>query len=428
MAGRRTPPPYQLKKADAYSRGIAKGLVLAYPMLEGGGTTVHNYGAWGANADLTLSNATWTRREGVQGLDFPSASAVARNTTISQTIPQTWSYAFWAKLDTAPSTAMDLFSLRGSAQVNLRAWADNSGVWAWQKRGTADAYSIQPTSDHPTDQVRLIVATYTGIDNQPPMQQRTGNLVKGLPVQPAAYSSFNVGAGVQLRDINGIFLGNNPGLTAAWDGVVGPVYFWSRVISDGEIWQLWQDPYAPLRRHGSQIMNPAMMITQADTVVTDNVGGKPDYSRQVFTDNTALFIQITDTYFYQQSPTDNVDTGNSGVMSPTTINLTETYTYQNDPTDTLATLPPNGLQTPLTLNLAETYVYQNDPPDSTTSGITETIPPTVINLTETYTYRNDPTDTVDVSPPGGGANNPLLISQTEIYTYLDDPTDQASSP
>lgn len=424
MAGRRTPPPYQLRKADIYSRGIAKGLLLAYPMLEGGGNVVHNHGIWGAAANLTLQNATWTRREGLQGLDFPNAGSVARNTSITQTIPQTWSYAFWTKLDTAPGATMDLFSLRGAGQVNLRAWADNSGVWAWQKRVTADAYSVQPTSDYPTDEARLIVATFTGIDTQPPMQQRTGNLIKGLPIQPAAYGSFNVGAGAQLRDINGIFLGNNPGSTAVWDGVLGPVYFWNRVISDGEIWQLWQDPYAPLRRHGSQISNPALMITQADTVVTDNVGGKPDYSRQVFTDNTALFIQVTDAYFYQHAPTDSV---NNEIQLPTTINLSETYAYQNDPTDMLILTPPNGLETPLTINLNENYTYQNDPTDSTTGGTNETIPPTIINLTETYTYQNDPTDAVDTSPPDGGANTPVLISQTESYTYQNDPSDAYSS-
>jgi len=424
MAGRRTPPPYQLRKADGYSVSMAKGLLLAYPMVEGAGTKVANYGSWGSSADLTLSNVSWARREGIQGLDFTGSSSVA-SAALSKTIPNTWSYAFWTKLDTVPTglNTMDLFNLRGAAQANLRAYVDQTGLWSWQKRAVADTYSVLPAADYPTDGARLVVATFSGIDTQPPIQLRTSGNVQLLPAQPGSYQSFNIGSGAQTNDITNIYLGNNSGNTSFWDGMVGPVYFWNRVITDGEVWQLWQDQYAPLRRRSGQVLNPALMITQADVTTEGEALGKPSFGRQVFSDASALFINIADTYFYQNNPTDSTS---SNTQSPTLINITETYGYLAVPTDSFDT-SNSGSQAPVTITLSETYNYVAAPTDTNSGGTSETVPPTTITITDTYGYLTDPTDTADTVSNGGGAQSPVTITQSDTYSYQTDPTETTSN-
>jgi hypothetical protein len=426
MAGRRTPPPYQLRKADAYSGGLARGLVLAYPMLEGAGSRVANYGSWGNAADLALANVTWANREGVQGLDFTAASSVAASAALSgRIIPNIWSYAFWVKLDSSPSgtVSMDAFSLQGSLQTNLRAWADTTGVWSWQKRVTADAYSVLPALDYPNTGARLVIATFSGIDTQPPVQLRTDANLQNLPQQPTSYQSFNLGAGAQANDLTKVLIGNGLAGTTGWDGVIGPVYFWNRVISDGEVWQLWQDPYAPLRRRGAQIHNPALMLSQADYTTEDKAVGKPSYLRQIFSGQTALFINVTDTYFYQNNPADSLTTSAKPV---TLINIADTYAYQTVPVDSINnSAPGEGTQTPLIIAYTDTYTYLNTPVDTLSGGTTDTIAPTVITISDTYTYQTDPTDSTDTTPPGG-LGTPLVITQADAYTYQADPADSVT--
>lgn len=429
MPGRRVPPPHHFQPVHGYEIGLSKGLVLAYPMLEGSGTKVVNYGLWGNDADLTVAaGAVWTEREGFHSIDFSTASAVAGR-TLSQNIPNTWSYAFWGRLDTYPSgsTTMNAFTLQGSSATNLCAQADQTGLWSWQRRVTADTYSVLSPVDYQGNALRLYVSTFTGIDTQPPVQLRTTAGLSMQPLQPLMYQSFNVGAGSQQKEVTGIYVGNNATGNGVWDGVIGPLYFWDRVISDAEVWQLWQDPYAPLRRRTGHLNIPSLMTPLPDYGKSGAVTGKPRYDNQIFTDSTALFINLNDTHFYLNNPTDSFG-DDTDAQEPTLISLTDAHTYAALalPTDAFI-VEGSGSQEPIIIDLADSYIYVTNPVDGVIdTALTDTVVRTILSVTDAHTYLAEPTDSFDDSIPWG-SQEPVSISITEDLPYLDLPVETMTS-
>lgn len=428
MPGRRVPPPHRFQPVLGYEIGLSKGLVLAYPMLEGSGNQVVNYGLWGHDVDLTVGpGSNWTEREGFRGLDFSSASAVASR-AMTQTIPSTWSYAFWGRLDTYPSgsTTMNALTLQGSGATNMRVQADQTGLWSWQRRATADTYSVLYPADYQGNSLRLYVGTFTGVDTQPPVQLRTTAGLSMQPLQPNMYQSFNVGAGPQQKAITGVYIGNSASGGSVWDGVIGPLYFWDRVISDAEVWQLWQDPYAPLRRRTGHLNIPSLMTPLPDYGKSGAVTGKPRYDNQVFTDGTALFINLHDNYFYLNNPTD-VFGDDTGAQEPVLISLVDGHSYSDIslPTDTIV-LNDSGVQEPLLISLIDEYSYVVKPTDMANAILTDTVVRTVINVTDEYSYMSSPVDGFDETLPWG-SQEPVTIGVTENVSYLDLPDENISS-
>lgn len=414
MPGRVIPPTLPIRPADNNSKYMASGLMLAYPMLEGGGTTVKNYGGWGTSANLTLTNATWTKREtGMSGLSFASANSVAKNTLMARTIPSDWTWAAWIKLDSTPnSIAKDLFSFRTNAGVSqVRVWADSTGLWSWQKSSIADDYSVLSPSYFPTSGPILIISTFAG-NNLAPVQMVTNTGMRSIPTQPISYAAFNVGQGSQATTIDGFYLGNDHQDTALWDGIIGPFYFWNRVLTNSEVWELWQDPYAPFRRTNANFFAPTTMRTSSGYSFTGV--GKTTGPKTIIQDQNSLFIAVEDDYFYIDKPIDTYIDSDTPLI---TITAEENFNYVAAPTDTI--YPPEFLN--ITISVTDDFSYITDPTDQLIESNAPVIP--VISISENYSYEAPPTD--DLSPviPIG----PLQISVTDSYTYQDAPTENIST-
>ncbi len=399
-------PSLPIRGADDYSRFLSRGLLLAYLMHEGTGDTVKNYGSWGAAANLTPANVSWTRRgSGLYGLHFNNNLAVVSNTTLSKQIPEEWSYAVWVQSDIAQSGVRDIFSFHDSGLPQVRAHTDVVGVWSWQKRSIADTYTVLPPEDYPDDGVRLIVSVFNGI-GIPPVQLRTERNLGGLPRKPDNYQTFNSGQGLQSNIASSIFLGNNEGLTAPWKGTIGPFYFWDRALSEEEVWALKQDPYAPFRRDTAQILVPAALISQMSTQFhpTDDPG-----SGITLSSDNDLFIFIKDDFQYLNAPADVMVAQDTPVLN---LFATETYTYLATPTDEASSLT---IANPV-IEINEGYTYLAAPTDEASSQYVA-IP--VIEVSEGYTYVASPADQVVFYD----AQVPVGISIDDEYTYPDVPTE-----
>lgn len=413
MPGRVTPPTFPLRAADDTSKYMASGLMLAYPMLEGGGTNVKNYGGWGSSADLTLTNASWTKREtGMSGLAFAASDAVAKNTLMARTIPTNWTWAAWIKLDSTPtSTPKDLFSFRTASGVaQVRVWGDSTGLWSWQKAATADNYSVLSPSYFPTAGPVLIISTFAG-NNLAPVQMVTNTGMRSIPTQPVSYAAFNVGQGAQATTLDGFFLGNDHQNTAPWDGVVGPFYFWNRVLTNSEVWELWQDPYAPFRRTNANFYTPMSMRTATGYSFTGI--GKTTGPKTIIQDQNSLFITVEDDYFYQNQPIDTYIDSNSPLI---TIDLSDTFSYAALPIDNLN--PPQFLN--ITIDITDSFNYSTLPTDQLTAN-NVTMP--VISIADSFTYPDFIVDNLVTAVTQG----PLVINITDSFTYQISINDTAQS-
>lgn len=414
MPGRITPPTLPLRPADDFSKFMASGLVLAYPMLEGGGTTVRNYGGWGTSANLTLTNVSWTRREtGMSGLAFAASNAVARNSLMARTVPANWTWAAWIKLDSTPtSTPKELFSFRTAAGVQqVRVWADSTGLWSWQKSATADDYSVLAPSYFPTAGPVLIVSTFAG-NNLAPVQMVTNTGMRSIPTQPISYAAFNVGQGAQATTLDGFYLGNDHQNTAPWDGVIGPFYFWNRVLTNSEVWELWQDPYAPFRRTNANFYAPMTMRTSTGYSFTGI--GKTTGPKTIISDQNSLFITIEDDYFYLDKPIDTYIDSNTPLI---TLNISDSLSYAPTPTDTLS--PPQFLN--IMITITDSYSYISSPTDSLQNADAPVAP--VITINDSYAYSDTVTDNLLTAIPQG----PLQISVNDSLSYQPLPNDTASN-
>lgn len=403
-------PPFPIRKADEYSRHLARGLALAYLMHEGRGDIIRNYGNWGEQANLTRSGATWSRRDsGLYGLHFTNNTDVASNTIFSHEIPEEWSYAVWVKSDVlqANTGSADILSLFDGGLPQLRAFSDVVGVWSWQKRSIADTYTVLPPADFPDDGTRLIVSVFNGI-GIPPVQLRTGKNLDGLPRKPNSYAVFNSGQGVQSTSFSSTFLGNNEGRTTPWKGTIGPFYFWDRVISLEEVQALKYDPYAPFRRDTALNQVPATMVP----FMTANPHPSDDNGSGVsLSSDDDLFIFIKDDYQYLNLPDVEVIEDHAAPMLGITIN--EPHTYIDIPDDELTFI--NVIGNPL-IEITDTYIYRDIPADQQVSANLLGRP--VIEVADTYQYRERPTTAV-----GGGTQVPMGITVGEDYPYRGDPED-----
>lgn len=413
MPGRVTPPTLPLRAADDNSKYMASGLMLAYPMLEGGGTIVKNYGGWGTSANLTLTNANWSKREtGMSGLSFAAANAVAKNTLMARTIPSNWTWATWIKLDSTPNpTPKELFSFRTNGGIQqVRVWADSTGLWSWQKASIADNYSVLSPGYAPTNGPVLIISTFAG-NNLAPVQMVTNTGMRSIPTQPISYAAFNVGQGTQATTLDGLYLGNDHQNTSPWDGMIGPFYFWNRVLTNSEVWELWQDPYAPFRRPNANLYAPTILRTTSGYSFTGI--GKTTGPKTIIQDQNSLFITIEDDYFYQDEP---IDTYIGSDLPLITITANESFGYAGTPIDTIS--PPEFLN--ITISVADSFTFSNIPTDSVTSDI-QIVP--VINITETFTYDNSISDNLITASPQG----PIEITSSETYSYQTPPDDDVST-
>ncbi len=410
MPTRLTPPTMPLRLADEKSRFLANGLVLAYPLLEGG-TTLRNHGSWGSAGDLTLQNTTHTRQAGLATLHFgPGASA--QSGSINKTLPGQWSFVYWVKLDAAPSgTEKSILTLQGPSEAHTRAWADNQGIWSWQKYNTADAYSILPTSDFPTSNLMMVVAVYEGSD-LPPAQLRTNQGFTSAPDQPVSYTAHNSGIGTQATTVNRIYLGNTAGGNTPLGGTLGPLYVWERPISTSEIWQLWQDPYAPFRRSREQLLAPSTMVSFSNHSLEGT--GKSTSLKPIIQDDSALTISVQDYAPYAIPPLDSLL---SEAFDPAVITVNDTYNYAAIPADILEADAPFSLYT-ITIN--DTYSYATIPVDSTNDSGTNSVP--IITVNDTYNYAATPTDTIL-----GDSTAPTTITINDSHQYDSIPTDTVTT-
>lgn len=417
MPSRLTPPTFPLRKADDNSQFTSTGLVLAYPMLEGGGSIVRNHGSWGSAADLTLTGATWTKREtGMSSLNFASSTAVAKNTSMARIIPSSWTWAAWIKVDTTPtSTPKEIFSFRTAAGVQqVRVWADSTGIWSWQKSATADDYSVLSPSYFPTTGPMLIISTFAG-NNLAPVQLATNIGMRSIPTQPVSYAAFNVGSGAQANTLDGFYLGNDHANAAPWDGTIGPFYFWNRVLTNSEVWQMWQDPYSPFRRNTGEYFAPAMMRTTSGFSL--NGLGKTSGPKTIIQDQNSLFIVVDDYYFYQELPQDNMT---PVAEVPNTITIGTDYEYSRVPIGTDALSPPEFLNQIIFVD--ETYNYTSATVTITDSLTGDGQTPLTITIIQDFNTPAYPDDVLT-----GSADGPLNITVGENFTQPMTTSDTSSS-
>ena len=414
MAGRLTPPPFPLRQADEYSSFLSKGLLLSYLMLEAEGSTLKNYGSWGSAADLQLNNVKWVRRDsGLYGLEFPNSTSIAGNSTIRKDIPTEWSYAVWVKADVTPTAGSEIFVLRGPSQNNLRLWADSTGIWSWQRRANADAYTVMPPSEYPTDGARLLIGTFSGAD-YPPVQLTTNSHMRSHPEQPFSYQAVNEGAGAQIRDTHGIFLGNNNGSTAPWRGTIGPFYFWDRPLTEAEIWQLWQDPYAPFRRSTSQVIVPSTFTAQADGGMQSL--GK-DGSGVVLRNNNAIYIFVNDQYSYREVPDEEVIVE---TIEPIVIEVNDQHNYSNIPLATdQVIIGDTWSQDSLVITIGDNHSYEAIPlaNEEVNILITDTIAPVIVTVTDQHNYA-DVQILHEELGSDTGAQDTIMINTLEDHNYV----------
>lgn len=412
MPSRLQPPTFPLRKVDDNSQYIATNLVMAYPMLEGGGDTVTNYGSWGGNANLTLTGTTWTKREtGLSSLNFGSSLAVAKNTSMAQNVPDQWTWATWLKLDSTPlgTTPKDLFSFRsanGTAQV--RAWADGTGIWSWQKSSTADDYSVLSPSYFPTTGPMLIISTFAG-NNLAPVQLATNIGMRSIPTQPVSYAAFNVGQGPQATTLDGFYIGNDHANASPWDGTIGPFYFWNRVLTNSEVWALWQDPYAPFRRNSSDFIMPTLM--RGTSGYSLNGLAKTSGPKTIIQDQNSLFIVVDDYYFYQDLPQDNPA---PVAQTPNTITAASNYTQTVIAGDTLN--DPEFLNQVIFADSTYTYASADILPQDNLVGVGQNT--VLITIVDTLNHPAMPTDSLS-----GDALGPIEILISSTFTSPAAPTD-----
>ena len=410
MSYRITPPTLPIRSADDYSQYLAKGLLLGYPLI-GGGSVIKNFGSWGSDGDLDLVNVTKTRRDGLASVSFDGASSVASNTLLNRSLPERWSIAYWLKMDSVPvSGEKTIFSLGGSTGPSMRVWADSQGVWCWQKHSIADSYSILPVSDFPSSNTMLIIGVFDG-SYLAPAQLRTNQGMTSLPVQPSSYTSFNAGAGIQATEVTSITLGNADDLSSPFNGTLGPLYFWNRALSESEIWQLSQDPYAPFRRNTSQYLIPSTMNATGGFNL-QGVGKSTDVS-PIISDDSALFIVHNEYVSYSNMPDDFVVSDNRDIDLVLTVN--DTLSYRAIPTDTLDTDAPYSLYV---LNVVDTIPYSTLPDDSFISPESGSSIVPIINVVEAMPYSNIPTDSVS-----GGSEAPTTIYLSENINYRNTPNE-----
>lgn len=412
MPSRITPPSLPFRSSDDNSKWLSYKLALAYPMLEGGGSIVKNYGFWGEDGDLTVTGATRQRgSDGLYSMQFSGATDSLSSGVINRSLSGPWAYAFWVKMDTAPSGGSEsIFSLMGSVEKHVASWADLSGIWSWQKRDIADTYSVLPTSDFSLNKTMLVIASYEGT-YLPPAQLRTKQSLSFHPSQPSVYQSYNDGTGTAYEDIKRVYIGNTSGSGEAFKGSIGPFYFWDRALAESEVWQLWQDPYAPFRRATAQNVNLSTLSSAASNSLQGT--GKLTGVRPILQDDNGLFINILDYYNYANQPSEDVIVN---ATTPNTITIGDNYSYQSQATEALTA--PNLIAWPqLTITIDDSYAYQTIPTEQVTAPGGES--PTTITISDSYAYQSSPIE--QLTAPGGEA--PASISVSDNYSYQNTPSE-----
>ncbi len=408
MALNSSPPLLPLRPSDNNSQFLAKDLVLAYPMLEGG-NTLKNYGTLGSQANLNLSNVTRVRQNGLTSLSFNGTTSLASNSSVNMLVPQKWSFAYWAKFNAVPPAESSIITLQGPTEGHLRAWADGQGIWAWQKHSIADTYSILPTSDFPTNNTMLIVVVYDDA-LLPPAQLRTNQGLTQHPAQPQSYTVFNEATGTPATTVNGIYLGGGPGNTTMFNGILGPVYMWSRPLSETEIWQLWQDPYAPFRRNTEQLIAPSTMVNTQGSSLQGL--GKSTGTPPIITDNSAIVIGIDDTLAERDYPSEDILPDRR--VSDDLI-IYDYLNYQAVATDSLTT----ELTIPPEINISDTYNYALLPDDQLIIDSSNT---GIIDVQDDYSYLDTPTDSILIE-----ASGPSIIDVQDSISYRTLPQEQVTT-
>lgn len=416
MPSRITPPSLPFRSSDENSKWLSNKLALAYPMLEGGGSLVKNYGFWGEDGDLLVTGATRQRgSDGLHGMHFTNPTDSLSSGAIQRTLSGPWSYAFWMRMDAAPTgTPESIFSLHGSIEKHVASWADATGIWSWQKRDIADTYSILPTADFSVNKTMLVIASYEGT-YLPPAQLRTKQSLSFHPSQPNVYASYNDGTGVAASQVESITIGNSVASSEGFKGYLGPFYFWDRALAESEVWQLWQDPYAPFRRATAQNVNLSTLSSAASNSLQGT--GKLTGVRPILQDDNGLFISIQDYFNYVDKPEDELIQAFDG---PLTISVADNYSYQDSPIEALTS--PNLIAWPqLTISVADSYIYQDIPTELLT--VPNVIATTAINVSDTYSYQIVPTE--QVTAPGGAA--PTTISLSDNYSYQNTPSENITT-
>lgn len=409
MPSRITPPSLPFRSSDENSKWLSNKLALAYPMLEGGGSVVKNYGFWGEDGDLLVSGATRQRgSDGLHGMHFSSPTDSLSSGAIQRTLSGPWAYAFWMRMDTAPAGIPEsIFSLRGAIEKHVASWADATGIWCWQKRDIADTYSVLPTADFSVNKTMLVIASFEGT-YLPPAQLRTKQSLSFHPSQPNVYASYNDGTGVAATQVESITIGNSYASNEGFKGYIGPFYFWDRALAESEVWQLWQDPYAPFRRATAQTINISTLSSSASNSLQGT--GKLTGVRPILQDDNGLFISIQDYFNYVDKPEEEVIVDFDG---PLTISVLDNYSYQDNPIEALTA--PNLIAWPeLTIIIADSYVYQDIPSEQLT--VPNVIATTLINVTDSYSYQAVATEMV--TTPGGIAPNTIALNDTYVYQNI----------
>lgn len=414
MAINLQPPHGPLRKPDSTSRFLAKDLLIAYPMLDGGNTLI-NHGSWGSAANLTTTNMDYSKIDGLRVANF-DATASASRLAANLTVPSTWSFAYWVKIDAAPTTEqLNVFSLYGPSEAHVRAWIDQQGLWSWQKRATADSYTILPISDYPLSNLMLVVSVFH--NDLPPVQVRTNPQFSLQPTQPSSYTAFNYGQGARATAISSIYFGNNYGGSEPLNGSIGPFYFWGRALSESEIWQLWQDPYAPFRRSTDQVLIPSTILSQSSFSLEGI--GKPTDKKPLFQDNDALTIYVDEYLQYVATPLDTLPADENGNLPAVTINITDAFDYQTYPSDSYSDVIFNRVD--ITINDSLTYIV--NPADTISNQVFDRVD---ITVNDNFTYVSIPSDSFDQSKSGSSATEVITINET--YTYQIDPVESVTSP
>lgn len=259
------------------------GLVLAYPMLQGAGTSLLDYqkgvnlvGAGGLTAGLWQPFPHQANTFGggvIQGTGSTSTQrfnaatgAIANNTDLT--------IAGWFYRRSAGGanfgTVITAENASNAGQYGFYFDNDTSHVgMAFDVCRGSLIYQANSTDTtvNSLNQWVFLVGTFNATTLT--WQHYAGTMAKWL----GATGVSNYTAAQVVSAITQVSISNSGAATTAWDGYIGPTYVFNRQLAGGEIYQLWQDPYAPVRDRVRVYKLPFDAAPVVAPVVSPIVGG-----------------------------------------------------------------------------------------------------------------------------------------------------------
>lgn len=400
-----TIPTLPFRPIDNNSKYIASGLALAYVAVDGN-NLLKNYGYVGSVADIGLSNTSMVRQGGIVTTSFNGTDSLALSSSISWIMPERWTFAYWVKFSAIGGSEQAIFTLQGPSERHFGAWQDSQGIWSWQKHSIADSYSILPVEDFVVNDMVLVVAVYDNL-LLPPAQLRSEKDLSWQPRQPMHYVVYNEAAGYPGSTIESIAIGSVVDGTKKFNGYLGPMYLWDRPLSDTEVWQLWQDPYAPFRRNSEQLLVPSSLTSSQGASLQGL--GRSSGAAPIITDNNALYILVEDTHQYATDPAESTISTTS-LLDIITIN--DSYIYQMLPTDSYDADAPFSL---INISITDDYIYRSMPVDEVVGPETGVSTIQEINVLDGYVYYGLPTETLNTEVQ---LQDEILVVDNILYRNL----------